>query len=92
MRQRAPCDQAALSSAGNDPMARTYRLVGTFRTTAIAAFLAGAPTLASANHELYPPGWNTPSQPGPLLFQFVPGGSRYHVVKPATTQNSRQSL
>jgi hypothetical protein len=68
-------------------MARTYRLVGTFRTAAIAAFLAGAPTLASANHELYPPGWNTPSQPGPLLFQFVPGGSRYHVVKPATTQN-----
>jgi len=73
-------------------MTRTYRLASTFRMAAVAVVLAAAPTLASANHDLYPPGWNTPSQPGPVLFQFVPGGSRYHVVKPATTQNVSTKL
>ena len=51
-----------------------------------ATMLAAAPTLANAGHVLYPPGWNTPQATGPVLYQFVPTGERYHVVKPATTQ------
>ena len=69
-------------------MTRTYRLVNTLRTAAVAVVLAAAPTLASASHDVYPPGWNTSTPPsGQILYQFVPGGSRYHVVKPATAQN-----
>ena len=50
--------------------------------------VAAAPGLANAGHKIYPPGWNTPTKPtGRILYQFVPGGERYHVVKPATTES-----
>jgi len=48
--------------------------------------VAAAPSLANAGHNLYPPGWDKPQATGPVLYQFVPGGERYHVVKPATTE------
>ena len=55
--------------------------------TLAATLVAAAPTLANASHNPYPPGWNTSTQPsGQVLYQFVPGGERYHVVKPATTE------
>jgi hypothetical protein len=67
-----------------------------FSALALAAtVLAAAPTLANArdndlansSHGAYPTGANTSTQAtGPVLYQFVPQGERYHVVKPATTQ------
>ena len=54
-----------------------------------ATLVAAAPSLANAAHNPYPRGWNTPSQSsGQILYQFVPGGERYHVVAPATTETS----
>ena len=49
--------------------------------------LAVAPALAG--HDLYPPGWNTPQNPGPVIYEFSPVSlSRHHVpgapeLKPA---------
>ena len=52
-----------------------------------ASLVAAAPGLANAGHRIYPPGWNMPTTPtGQIPYQFVPGGERYHVVKPATTE------
>jgi len=51
-----------------------------------ATFVAAAPSLANASHNLYPAGWNKPQPTGPVLYQFVPDGERYHVVTPATTE------
>lgn len=60
-----------------------------------AAVLAAAPTLANArdndlakaSHGVYPTSaiTSTPSS-GQVVYQFVPRGERYHVVKPATAQ------
>jgi len=68
-----------------------------FSALALAAtVLAAAPILANArdndlanaSHGVYPTtSVNTSTQAtGPVLYQFVPDGERYHVVKPATTQ------
>ena len=33
--------------------------------------LAAAPAFASG-HEVYPPGWNTPRDPGPVIYTYDP--------------------
>ena len=65
-------------------ISRSFSAVGAIALA--VTMLAAAPTLANAGHVLYPPGWNAPQPTGPVLYQFAPGGERYHVVKPATTQ------
>jgi hypothetical protein len=65
-------------------ISRSFPALGAFALA--ATLVAAAPTLANAGHNLYPPGWNAPQPTGPVLYQFVPDGERYHVVKPATTQ------
>jgi hypothetical protein len=52
-----------------------------------ASFVAAAPSLANASHNLYPSGWEKSQPTGPVLYQFVPGGERYHVVTSATTES-----
>ena len=50
----------------------------------ILAFASLVPALA--DHQIYPPGWNTPATAtAPVAYQFVPGGSRLHVMPPGTT-------
>ena len=57
--------------------------------TVLAATLANARDndLAKASHGVYPTSaiTSTPSS-GQVVYQFVPRGERYHVVKPATAQ------
>ena len=66
-------------------ISRVFSAVGVLAFAATLA--AAAPGIANAGHKVYPPGWNTPTKPtGQILYQFVPGGERYHVVKPATTE------
>jgi hypothetical protein len=81
---RAHCEE------GEFAMNRISRRLSAMGAAALAAVvLASAPTLAYAGHNPYPPGWNTPTTPsGLILYQFVPGGERYHVVKPATAQSA----
>ena len=45
----------------------------------VVSLMAGAP-LAYAGHVEYPPGWNKPQATGPVIYQMVPQGERYHVV------------
>ena len=41
---------------------------------------------ARADHQIYPPGWNTPATAtAPVLYQFVAGGSRLHRAPQGTT-------
>lgn len=40
--------------------------------------LAGAP--AFAGHDLYPPGWNTPTTPGPVIYTYDPVDLSMHHV------------
>ena len=79
-------------------MYRSTRSFSALGALALAAVLtAAAPTLASAgdndlaraSHGVYPPGANASTQPsGRILYQFVPGGERYHVVATTTDGNS----
>jgi hypothetical protein len=65
-------------------ISRNFSVAGALAVA--VALVAAAPTLANAGHNVYPPGWDTPTQPsGKVLYQFLPGGDRYHVVAPATT-------
>jgi hypothetical protein len=63
-------------------ISRSFSAVGALAAT----FVAAAPSLANASHNLYPAGWNKPQPTGPVLYQFVPDGERYHVVTPATPE------
>jgi hypothetical protein len=74
-------------------ISRSFSAVGAIALA--ATVLAAVPTLANArdndlanaSHGAYPTSADTSTQPsGPVLYQFVPGGERYHVVTPATTQ------
>jgi len=65
-------------------ISRSFSAVGVLALA--ATFVAAAPSLASANHNLYPAGWNKPQPTGPVLYQFVPDGELFHVVTPATTE------
>lgn len=61
------------------------------RPARVAALAIGLLTLASigpanADHQVYPPGWNSPATAtATVLYQFVPGGSRMHRMPPGTT-------
>ena len=67
-------------------ISRSFSAVGVLALA--ATLVAAAPGLANAGHKIYPPGWNTPTKPtGQILYQFVPGGERYHVVMSATTKS-----
>lgn len=61
-----------------------FSVLGVFALA--TALVAAAPSLANAGHNLYPPGWDKRQATGPVLYQFAPGGERYHVVRPATTE------
>ena len=71
-------------------LSRSFSAVGALAL--VAALLTGTPTLANAgnndlakaSHGAYPTSATTPQATGPILYQMVPGGERYHVVKPAT--------
>lgn len=53
---------------------------------AIGMLAAASLAPARADHQIYPPGWNTPATAtAPVLYQFVVGGSRLHRVPPGTT-------
>jgi len=41
--------------------------------------LAAAPALASG-HQVYPPGWNTPKDPGPVIYTYDPVDLSMHHV------------
>ena len=46
---------------------------------AIGMLAVAALAPARADHQIYPPGWNTPATAtAPVLYQFVAGGSRLH--------------
>jgi hypothetical protein len=46
---------------------------------AIGMLAAASLVPARADHQIYPPGWNTPATAtAPVLYQFVAGGSRLH--------------
>ncbi len=69
------------------------RIVRTLRSARAAVLALGAlavtTPLASAK-QAYPTGWNAGEQAAPAIYQFVPGGNRYHratgAVKPAAAQ------
>lgn len=50
---------------------------------AVAAFalavFAAAPAFASG-HEVYPPGWNTPRDPGPVIYTYDPVDLSMHHI------------
>ncbi len=53
---------------------------------AIGMLTAASLAPARADHQIYPPGWNTPATAtAPVLYQFVAGGSRLHRMPPGTT-------
>ena len=53
---------------------------------ALGMLAAASVAPARADHQLYPPGWNTPATAtAPVLYQFVPGGNRLHRAPPGTT-------
>ena len=63
-------------------ISRSFSAVGVLAFA--ATLVAAAPGLANAGHKIYPPGWNTPTKlTSQILYRFVPGGERYHVVPPA---------
>ncbi len=61
------------------------------RLERIAMLAIGVLAMASvapawADHQVYPPGWNTPATAtAPVLYQFIAGGSRLHRMPPGTT-------
>jgi hypothetical protein len=101
MRSSAPCPQQRIPIRAEpedgdftmNVISRSFPAVGALAL--VAALLTGTPTLANArdndlakaSHGVYPPSADKSTQPsGQVLYQFVPGGERYHVVTPATTQ------
>lgn len=76
------------------PIARTLRSA---RAAVLAlSALAVTTPLASAKNA-YPPGWNASEQTAPAVYQFVPGGNRYHrvagaAVTPAATQAANAAI
>jgi hypothetical protein len=66
----------------------TYRSHRPERIALLAIGMLAAASLAPAraDHQLYPPGWNTPATAtAPVLYQFVPGGSHLHRMPQGTT-------
>ncbi len=64
---------------------KSYRPAG-IAALAIGLLASASPVPAYADHQIYPPDWNTPTTVmAPVLYQFVPGGSRLHVMPPGTT-------
>ena len=66
----------------------TYRSHRPERIALLAIGILAAASLAPAraDHQVYPPGWNTPATAtAPVLYQFVVGGSRLHRAPPGTT-------
>jgi hypothetical protein len=51
-------------------MIGTGRRVGSLRLFALALGMFAAPAFQASAHEVYPPGWNKPSTPGPVVYEF----------------------
>jgi hypothetical protein len=51
-------------------MTGNRRPLGFIGMFALAAGFFAAPAFQASAHELYPPGWNKPSTPGPVVYEF----------------------
>jgi hypothetical protein len=61
-------------------MISKIRGVGSIGVGTLAiGLLAAAPAFASG-HEVYPPGWNTPVDPGPVIYTYDPIDLSMHHV------------
>lgn len=61
-------------------MIGTARSFASIRAAALSlGVLVGAAPLASA-HTVYPPGWNKPTTPGPVIYEFDPVDLAMHRV------------
>ncbi len=78
-------------------MNRIARSLRPARVAVLAlSVLALATPLASAK-QAYPPDWNASEQTAPAVYQFVPGGNRYHqaagaAVKPTAAQATNAAI
>ena len=67
-------------------MYRSSHRLATLPMLAIGFLACTSIVSARADHQIYPPGWNVPATAtAPVLYQFVPGGSRLHVMPAGTT-------
>lgn len=72
-------------------MTRIAHTLRSARVAVLALSALAATTPPASAKQAYPPGWNASEQAAPAVYQFVPGGNRYHrataaAVKPAATQ------
>jgi hypothetical protein len=65
-------------------MIGTDRRVGSLQLFALTLGLLAVPSLSASAHEVYPPGWNKPSTPGPVVYEFDAVSLERHLVPGAT--------
>jgi hypothetical protein len=60
------------------------RPVGSFGLFALTLGMLAIPCLSASAHQVYPPGWNKPSTPGPVIYDFDAVSLDRHLVPGAT--------
>ena len=61
-------------------MAQLRTFLGSMGIAALALGLLAPAAAFASGHELYPPGWNTPTTPGPVIYTWDPVDLSMHRV------------
>jgi len=61
-------------------MAQLRTVLGPMGIAALALGLLAPAAAFASGHELYPPGWNTPTTPGPVIYTWDPVDLSMHRV------------